>query len=379
MRIHLSLTPMLLLAGWTAIQAPAQPSFSSGSTGADGALNVTSGTVNFTALSAAGNTIYNYTTINIGSGATVVMSAQNLNAPIYWLASGAVTIAGTINLNGQNGATYAQSEELRAPAYGGSGGYSGGVGGRAQSTPPLPAQAGSGPGGGAAGTTSSGTGTSATYTGSNIYLVPLVGGSGGGGCDSPSSEIVGAGGGGGGGAILIASSTSINITGTIEANGGSEGTPIYLLAGAGSGGSVHLIAPSVTGTGTIEAYGGNGSTTAPNGAIRIEAGSYPNGLTLTTPYTVASTPNLYLPNSSPGAITVASVGGVSLPAIPTGSFVTPDASINNSAAVPVVINATNIPVGTVLTLQFFSDNGTDFTVQAPAQPGLWRNPPPPYR
>jgi hypothetical protein len=61
---------------------------------------------------------------------------------------------------------------------------------------------------------------------------------------------------------------------------------------------------------------------------------------------------------------VVSVNGVSLPATPTGSFVTPDVSINSTAAVPVVINATNIPVGTPLTLQFFSDNGTDFTVPA---------------
>jgi hypothetical protein len=196
-----------------------------------------------------------------------------------------------------------------------------------------------------------------------------VGGSGGGGSDVQSSEIIGAGGGGGGGAILIASSTSINITGSILANGGTEGTPISVLAGAGSGGSIHLIAPSINGSGTVNAVGGNGSTTAPNGAIRIEAGTYTNGLGLSTPYTVASTPNLYLPNASPGTITVVSVGGVSLPATPTGSFVTPDASINSTPAVPVVINGTNIPVGTVLTLQFFSDSGTDFTVQAPALAG----------
>jgi hypothetical protein len=324
-------------------------------------LNLTSGTVNFTALSASGNTIYNYTTINIASGVTVVMSAQNLNAPIYWLASGAVTIAGTINLNGQNGASYGQSEEQRSPAYGGSGGYEGGVGGRIQSTPAIPAQPGSGPGGGAAGTTTVGTGINATFAGTNIYLVPLVGGSGGGGAYQPSTEIIGPGGGGGGGAILIASSTSINITGTIEANGGSEGITDSVGAGGGSGGAVHLIAPTVNGGGTVEAYGQDG---AANGAIRIEAGTYPNSLSLTPPYTVASTPNLYLPSSSPGAITVVSVNGVSLPATPTGSFVTPDVSINSTAAVPVVINATNIPVGTPLTLQFFSDNGTDFTVPA---------------
>jgi hypothetical protein len=296
-----------------------------------------------------------------------VLSAQSLNAPIYWLATGAVTIAGTVNLNGQTGTNYAQSEEQRAPAYGGSGGYEGGVGGRYLSTPPDPPTAGSGPGGGAAGNSTNGTGINATFAGTNIYLVPLVGGSGGGGAYQPNSEVFGPGGGGGGGAILIASSTSINIAGLIEANGGNFGSSDGVYAGSGSGGAVHLIAPTVTGGGQVTATGGaNG---APNGAIRIEAGTYASSLYLSTPFTVASTPNLYLPSSNPGAITVVSVGGVSLPALPTGSFVTPDASINSTPAVPVVINATNIPVGTVLTLQFISDNGTDFSMQAPALTG----------
>jgi hypothetical protein len=67
---------------------------------------------------------------------------------------------------------------------------------------------------------------------------------------------------------------------------------------------------------------------------------------------------------------VVSVAGVALPAVPTGSFTVPDANINSSAAVPVVIQAAYIPPGTVPTLQFFSDiGGTDFSVTVPALSG----------
>ena len=63
------------------------------------------------------------------------------------------------------------------------------------------------------------------------------------------------------------------------------------------------------------------------------------------------------------------MNGVSLPASPTGSFVTPDASINTSNSVPIVIQASNIPVGTAVTLQITSDQGSDMIVTCPALSG----------
>jgi len=346
------------MTSWMAVPVAGQPSFNSTSSGSDGALNLTTpGTVVFIPssfnppLNPSGNNIFNFTSINIASGVTVVLSGQNLTGPIYWLASGPVTINGTLNLNGQNGAGYSESEETRIPAYGGAGGYPGGVGGRASSSPVLPAQPGSGPGGGAVN-------TAGTFAGTNFYLVPLVGGSGGGGANQSSAQVIGPGGGGGGGAILIASSVSITLDGAIEANGGAAGTSFGVSAGAGSGGAVRLIAPAVGGTGGISAA-----------QIRIETASYPNSLSLTTPYTISSTPNLYLPTTQPGVLTVVSVGGVNMPANPTASFTVPDVTINASASVAVVLNATNIPPGTTPTLQFFSDSGTDFSVQAPALAG----------
>jgi hypothetical protein len=362
---------MLLLGGCIAAPVPAQPSFSSTSTGSDGALNFTTpGTVMFdpTAfqppLNPSGNNIYNFTTINIAAGVTVRLSGRNLTGPVYWLASGAVTIAGTLDLNGENGPAFSQSDETRIPAYPGAGGYAGGVGGRPLSTPPLTPQPGSGPGGGGAGSATSGmfngnSGSNGTFAGTNFFLVPLVGGSGGGGGDGIDAVTIGGGGGGGGGAILVASSTSITIAGVIRANGGAGGTcGSSGCGGNGSGGAIRLISPLVNGAGSLSAA-----------QIRIETSSYPNTLTVTQPLTVSATPNLYLPTIPPGALKVVSVNGVALPAAPAASFTVPDATINASAAVPVVIQAANIPPGTVPTLQFISDSGADFTVQAPALTG----------
>jgi hypothetical protein len=60
---------------------------------------------------------------------------------------------------------------------------------------------------------------------------------------------------------------------------------------------------------------------------------------------------------------VASVAGTALPTIPSGSFQTPDVIINSSTGVPVVIQVSGIPPGTVLTLFVFAENGTFQTVQ----------------
>ena len=362
-----------IFAGWTAL---AQPSFNSTSTGSDGALNLTTqGTILFDPttftppLNPSGNNIYNFTTITIGAGVTVRLSGRNLTGPIYWLATGAVTIAGTLDLSGEAGGNTSNSEETRSPAYGGAGGYTGGQGGR-PGNPAVPPTPGNGPGGGAA-APAGGNGAAGTFAGTNVYLVPLVGGSGGGGGVAYDANTVGGGGGAGGGAVLIASSASISINGKILVQGGTGGTCPYTYVtgcgGSGSGGAIHLIAPAVSGNGTLStsAYY---ATTA--GEIRIETASYPNSLTLTSPYTVSSTPNLYLPATPPPTLTVVSVGGVSLPAVPTGSFTVPDANINSSAAIPVVIQAAYIPPGTVPTLQFFSDvGGTDFSVTVPALTG----------
>jgi len=367
-----------------AIPCSAQPSFVSGSTGSDGALDfssVPSGqTVVFDPttynppLNPSHNNIFNFTTINIPSGVTVRLSGRKLTGPVYWLATGAVTIAGTLDLSGEQGSAQTNVAANRVVAYPGAGGYAGGLGGQSGALP----TAGQGPAGGTATSSNGRQPGNGGFTG-NAFLVPLIGGSGGGGADRDSSNNVstvyyGPGGGAGGGAILIASTASIAVTGGINATGGggicSYYTSSYYCAGGG-GGAIHLVAPTISGSGSFavssgNSYGGSGGS---SGRIRLETGNYTGSHNFQGPYTITATPNLYLPTLSGGTIKAISVNGVSLPASPTGSFVTPDVSINTSNSVPIVIQASNIPVGTAVTLQITSDQGSDMIVTCPALSG----------
>jgi len=239
--------------------------FDSGSTGADGPLHVT----NNLTLPLPPNGVFNFTTIEVDSSATLRFSRNEFNTPVFLLATGNVTINGSIDVSGYPALSSVGGE-------GGPGGFDGGN----PSAGGLPPSDGYGPGGGNGGTTSFGSivtdsarsGTYAVPTSysvsnqyGNVLLDPLVGGSGGGG------NTIG-GGGGGGGAILIASSTQISIpapnTSRIVAYGGSgSGSPQFGSWNYGSGGAIRLVAPRVTGSGWLHAYGqGVGG----EGRIRID-------------------------------------------------------------------------------------------------------------
>jgi hypothetical protein len=253
----------LPLLGATAMAQP----FDAGSTGADGALNVTSNTT----LSLPASGIFNFTTISVAAGTTLTFNRNPLNTPVYLLATSNVTISGAVDINGTGG-------NGTAPGRGGPGGFDGGYPGLDANTPPG---GGIGPGGGPPGgaccaATSAGAGGYATLGGAvqttnkgAVYgsplLIPLVGGSGGGG---QSGTIWG--GGGGGGAILIGSNTRIDINspGIIRANGGS--TCIGGAANGGSGGAIRLVAPLVTGNGTLQAIG---TCNGGDGRIRVDTTS----------------------------------------------------------------------------------------------------------
>jgi len=85
-------TLLLLLAGL----CPLAYGFDSGSTGADGAFNPTTNTV----LQLPPDGVFNFTTVNIPAGVAVTFKKNANNTPVYILATGDVTIAGTISVNG---------------------------------------------------------------------------------------------------------------------------------------------------------------------------------------------------------------------------------------------------------------------------------------
>jgi hypothetical protein len=156
---------------------------------------------------------------------------------------------------------------------------------------------------------------------------------------------------------LIASSTSITVSGTITAFGGNGG--YYTNVGAGSGGAIHLVANTLAGSGTLNA-GSQGNY----GVVRLEAYSSTASFNVTGTSSTASPGTLILPTQAQPSISVVSVNSVALPASPTASITTPDATINSTTAVTIAIQAANIPVGTVVTLHLYSSNSaTDQTVQ----------------
>lgn len=361
--------------------------FDSGSTGADGALNYQgqTGVKVFDpvalGLDTDADNIYNFTTINIPSGVTVQVRANKMRAPgpVYFLASGAITIAGILDFNGSPGHG---CNELHQASIPGPGGYAGGIGGRVLGGKGGP---GDGPGGGEGGFQGGGNvnsiygagGSNQTRGGSggvdligfpwpgptygNLFLIPLVGGSGGGG-GAGNSQVGGTGGGAGGGAALIASSVSITLTsGSIQAIGGATTTTGCLgtfgYGGGGSGGALYVLAPDILGTGSIYAYGNGSVYSGGTGWTRVDAFNLSTGIGFSpTPY--RSTPVLVLmpTDVTERTLRVQSVGGETVPDNPTGTFVVPDVAINTASPVQFVIKGVNVP--TNATVKVFL-NSTD--------------------
>lgn len=254
-------TPVAMLLMCAGV-LPGFGQFTSGSDGSYGALNVTV----TTNIQVPVSGIFNCTTINVAANQTLRFTKNPNNTPIYLLATGNVTIAGTIDIQGAQGNNVVGGES-------GPGGFNGGNPGSLG----LPPGAGHGPGGGRGGAngisadgagggsfatadTSSGSSTNKGTIYGNPLLIPLVGGSGGGG----SAGTPGFGGGGGGGALLIASNTRIDLTGTIDADAGGSISGSY---NGGSGGAVRLVAPTVAGNGQLRVTGGTGGG---SGRIRID-------------------------------------------------------------------------------------------------------------
>jgi hypothetical protein len=343
----------------------AQSSFSSGSTSADGAFAPTTSQ----SIQVPASGVFNYTTVNIPAGVAITYTPNATNTPVTILASGDVTIAGLLILDGQKGTA------AGAGGAGGPGGFGGGNGAVGIGT--QSGTNGDGPGAGFGGSVSASTaapgggaghaisGNTPNVAGSGsggpaygaAVLLPLIGGSGGGG-GAATATFSGAGGGGGGGAILIASSTTITVSGGIYARGNVDGGGFGGAAGgSGSGGAIRLVANTLAGSGTLDVTClGNsvqnfqGSNAGSIGYVRAEGyttgaftPSVPSGgMSLSTPNPVS------IPSGGPSLV-IASVGGVSAPSAPLGSLSgPPDIVLPATQPNPVTVNlqGSGIPLGT---------------------------------
>jgi hypothetical protein len=360
-----------------ATPGPAQ-TFSSGSTGADGAFSPASNTV----LTLPASGIFNFTTMNIPSGVTVTFTKNAANTPAVLLATGNVTINGTLSDSGGAGGT------LGRPGAGGPGAFDGGPGG--DGVTGTFAGAGLGPGGGNAATSGAycgGSGASyatAGVVGTNCSpapaaaptygspaLRPIIGGSGGAGGGSPSLPGPAGGAGGGGGALIVASSGTVTVgsTGQILADGGNGSAGNGTNAqggGGGSGGAIRLIATTISSSGYLYARGGSpgyAGGTGGLGRIRLEAYT----LTVTgtrSPEATQSLPMSVFPAAGQPALTIASVAGVTAPATPSGSLLTaPDVLLPTGTTNPVAValSAANVPLGTTLQVTATPQSGAKTT------------------
>ncbi|MET3930832.1 hypothetical protein ABIE51_002719 [Lysobacter sp. OAE881] len=406
----------------TAFAPTAWAAFDSGSTGADGALNATAGME----IQLPPSGILNYTTINIPAGVTVKFKRNAANTPAYILASGDVTIAGTLDVRGTDGkATGTYGDGAQAddglPGEGGPGGFSGGRGGRSDAQlrgTIVRGGAGLGPGGGPGGIegengctpeggyykypgTGGGYANSAyryysTYNCAANYgpvglsygstlLQPLAGGSGGGG-GRGGTNFPGSGGGGGGGAVLIASSGTLRITGSIDATGGDgaghAGTGTGGQGAGGSGGAIRLVATTVAGNGSVLAnggcinynnsrrqycgYDGRNNYGGSEGRIRIEGESITFSGTSQPTFVRGDIGPVFIANAP--ALRISAVAGQAVAAVPTGSN---DVSLPASTTGPVVVTfeTTNVPVGNTVQLRVVPVNGMPSEAISPAITG----------
>ena len=285
--------------------------FSSGSTGADGALDLSTMNcpLNICQIQLPESGILNFTTANIPQDKQLRFRSNSRNTPVTMLAQGPITIAGAVDVSSvylfASGACGGTFDRL------GPGGFRGGV------------PSGFGPGGGTINQ------QNGRWVGP-LSLVPLVGGSGGWNV------------GDGGGAIVIASSSSITVTGSINANGSTFSS---CPGPSGSGGAIRLVANSITVPGILSACGFSNNC----GVIRIEAPDGQRNFTgNATPAVVLSTINPIVLLSAPPLLTISSIGGFSVPSYAGSRFDTVDLLLPNQLSDPIsiVVTANNIPVGT---------------------------------
>lgn len=313
-------------------------------------------------LSQRRDAIWHHTSIDIASGVTLHFLRNDANTSPVLLASGNITIAGDVDLDGEAADS---AVGPGAEAKGGPGGFPGGLG---SGIADAPATAGAGPGGGLAGSSSGEAGGNAGHASSggsptaragsvygNRLLRPLVGGSGGGG-GAASASARGGNGGGGGGAILLASSGTIRIDGTIHANGGA-GADVSGGAsdgGAGSGGTIRLVANKIEGSGTLTAK--NGANHASNGLGRIRTEAFVVNFAGSTP-SAAIAPPLGLSLGAQESVSIVSVAGQGVRMPPHGDTSDADVIFTESGPVTIGLRTTGIPAGTQLRVRVTTSGG----------------------
>lgn len=371
-----------------------------GADGSDGVLDVTAQTTIDLGLAASGPGIYwdtpspvagqgvydpemwavvfKYSSVNIASGKTLKFTNHPSGAPVVWLVSGNVTIAGTIFLDGED-----QNRQGR-PSLPGPGGFRGG----SSWVGTTWGGGGFGPGGafyrnGGSSRGSGGSyGTAGGYPAGqpaprygNAGVLPLIGGSGGSGSHF-GGDSVGYGGGAGGGAILIACPGTIALSGTglIRAYGGQGADgPFYEDSGGGSGGAIRLICNAITmpSGAQLRANYGWGYYSGGDGRIRIEANELTLNGSVSPPASIGYPGEVarLWPDETAPRIGSMWVADQPVPPDPHGKFSFPDqdVTLNTTAPVAITVEAFNVPLDWTMKIRVVPRNGQDVVYTATPQ------------
>ncbi|RLJ15759.1 hypothetical protein DJ030_17980 [bacterium endosymbiont of Escarpia laminata] len=297
------------------------------------------------------------------TNAVINFQRNPANTDVTLLISGDLTIAAgnRIDLNGVVG-TRGSNAINGIGGLGGPGGFRGGDGGYLLVNFQSDGGAGLGPAGGDGSTLDP---VVAAQPGQFVgipELLPMIGGSGGGG-------------GGGGGALLVAANGTVEINGTLNANGAAGGaywsSTCASSGAAGSGGSVRVIADTITGTGRVNAL--RGSTVASYGAVRLEAftNTLPGSNTTPIATRVPAPGPLANPITSSVAITsvagevVSQVNGELLSELPQGWMGEVDILLPAPGIVAVDVASSEVPEGTTVDVTVKpSPGGLPFTETA---------------
>lgn len=268
-----------------------------------------------------------YTNVTIDSAKTYTSKAWggNVGGILGFLASGTVTVTGSINANGQAASGYTGGAGIGFRGGNASGsvyGYTGegSIGDSIfQTTPVIEGgyhwNSANGTGGGAGGSNGDGgeggagggghstsgsdgkigsDGTNSVQghggsTSGSADLTTITFGGGGGGCSQ-----TGAGAGGGGGGIILIFGASITVTGSVVANGGvGQNATGNCAGGGGAGGSILIKAQTATlGSGLITANGGTGGLNPSSVKYGGDGGAGRIHLDYYTSYTGTTSPTL---------------------------------------------------------------------------------------
>jgi hypothetical protein len=293
----------------------------------------------------------------------LVFQRNAANTPVTILVAGNVTMNSTfgccysVNVSGVAGLGGTGSVP-GVGSLGGPGGFRGGDGAQQATTSFSIGGAGFGPGGGLGGAPLTGGGTCSGAPGQFFGapdLTPLLGGAGGGGgCSSQAtSSCSGGGGGGGGGALIMAANGTLTMSNyRLFADGGGGGNPgnggCSSAGGPGSGGAIRLVTNRFVSSNAAEVYARGGGT-ATHGRIRLESMDT-SSLTsfLTDPPAqriVGPTP---LANPVAPTVSITSVGGNAVPAVPQGTFGSIDVVVPVPGATSVDVATSGIPGGTTV-------------------------------